>query len=60
MLSDQKHVIYVNMGEGGVTVLTVNMFSFASQLYSQLSDWAMNAKKVRTQINQLNHATGPI
>ena len=56
----QKHVIYVNMGEAGVTVLTLNMFSFVSQLYSQLSDWAMNAKKFVPQINQLNHATGSI
>ena len=41
----QKHVIYVNMVEAGVKVLTLNMFSFESQFYSQLTDWATECEK---------------
>jgi len=43
----QKHVIYVNKGEAGVTVLILNMFSFVSQLerYSQFSDSVTVFKK---------------
>ena len=43
----RKHVIYVNKGEAGVTVLMLNMFSFVSQLekYSQLSDSVTVFKK---------------